>query len=152
MVNQFTNFLTRAGMAPALELCADPDQPAAFTPTPSSSSSHHPNTSNAKMGGKRLILIEDLPNTSHYQTKLAFRSALQQYLASPRVTCPMVVIVSEALSRPGVGETAESTNGDGRLDESVDARSVCGIDVLQAPGCREIKCVTTATVRRWMLN
>ncbi|KAL8292578.1 hypothetical protein RQP46_001190 [Phenoliferia psychrophenolica] len=138
MVNQFHNFLSRAGMAPALELCGDPDVPLSI-PSTSSSASQLPTTPTTKPGGKRLILIEDLPNTSHYQTKLAFRSALQQYLASPRVTCPMVVIVSEALSRPGVGEGAESTNGDGRMDESVDARSVCGIDVLQAPGCREIK-------------
>ena len=138
MVNQLSNFLSRAGMAPALELCADPDAPLSFSST-ASTSSQLPTTSTTKFGGKRLILIEDLPNTSHYQTKLAFRSALQQYLASPRVTCPLVVIVSEALSRPGVGEGAESTNSDGRMDESVDARSVCGIDVLQAAGCREIK-------------
>lgn len=135
MVEQFTSFLARAGMAPALELGPDPS----LLPPPSSSSS---SSSSAPLppseSSKRLILLEDLPNTSHYPTKLALRSALQQYLASPRVTCPLVVIISEALARPGVGLEAESTSGENRRGESVDARSVCGIEVLQAPGCREI--------------
>ncbi|ORY88337.1 Rad17 cell cycle checkpoint protein-domain-containing protein [Leucosporidium creatinivorum] len=134
MVEQFTSFLARAGMAPALELGPDPSLP----PPPSSSSSSSSAPLPPSTRSKRLILLEDLPNTSHYPTKLALRSALQQYLASPRVTCPLVVIVSEALARPGVGLDAESTSGEGRRGESVDARSVCGIDVLQAPGCREI--------------
>ncbi|KAI5475119.1 cell cycle checkpoint protein rad17 [Pseudohyphozyma bogoriensis] len=125
MVQQFTNFLSRAGMAPALD----------FGPSPSSLNS--PTTlSTPSTTRKRLILLEDLPNTSHYPTKLAFRSALAQYLASPRVTCPLVVIISEALARPGV--EAESTGAEGR-GESVDARSVCGVEVLDAPGCRHIQ-------------
>lgn len=134
MVHQFTNFLSRAGMAPALSLGPDPDLP----PTASSSSSNLlaplPSTRS-----KRLVLLEDLPNTSHYPTKLALQSALMQYLASPRVTCPLVVIVSEALSRPGVGMDAESTGGvGGGREDSVDSRSVCGVEVLHSPGCREI--------------
>jgi cell cycle checkpoint protein len=117
MVEQFTSFLARAGMAPALELGPDPSLP---PPSSSSSSSFSAPLPPSKRS-KRLILLEDLPNTSHYPTKLALRSALQQYLA-----------------RPGVGLEAESTSGENRRGESVDARSVCGIDVLQAPGCREI--------------
>lgn len=87
-----------------------------------------------------MILLEDLPNTSHYPTKLALRSALLQYLASPRVNCPLVLIVSEALARPGAGAEADSLSRESsfRRDESVDARSVCGIEVLHSPGCREI--------------
>lgn len=139
MVQQFTSFLARAGMAPALDLGPDPTLP------PPASSSNSSSTTAATLPtsarSKRLILLEDLPNTSHYPTKLALRSALQQYLASPRVTCPLVVIVSEALGRPGVGMEAESTTGENRRGESVDARSVCGVEVLQAPGCREISCV-----------
>ncbi|KAM0750463.1 Rad17-domain-containing protein [Meredithblackwellia eburnea MCA 4105] len=132
LVDHFIHFLSRAGMAPALELVSD-----SLVASTSSSKPSFPPPSQKDQ--KRLILMEDLPNISHYPTKLAFRSALQQYLASPRVTCPLVVIVSEALSRPGVAEGGESTTGFNRLEESVDARSVCGIEVLQAAGCREIQ-------------
>lgn len=114
-------------MTPALDLGQTP-----------SSSTHVPSDASAK----RLILFEDLPNISHYPTKLALRSALAQYLASPRITCPLVVIVSEAFARPGAGHESESLGGDGLgRGESVDSRSVCGVEVLQSPGCREISSV-----------
>jgi cell cycle checkpoint protein len=135
MVNQFSNFLSRAGMAPALDFGPDPDDP---SPVPSASTSSEFNPVPTSKRARRLILLEDLPNTSHFPTKLALRSALLQYLASPRVTCPLVVIISEALSRPGVGPDSESMSGESRRGESVDSRSVCGIEVLEKPGCREI--------------
>lgn len=145
MVNQLSSFLATAGMAPSLEFESS-------IPTSSlsqislSSSISKPSSSKpkpkSKPNSKRLILLEDLPNTSHYPTKLALRSALNQYLTSPRVTCPLVVIVSEALGRPGVGHEAENTGGEGNSrGESVDSRSVCGIEILQSPGCREISYV-----------
>lgn len=140
LVAEFTTFLLRAGMAPSLTLAPDPSFPSSH---PSATSIPviiaPPSTTTTK---KRLILLEDLPNTSHYPTKLALRSALAQYLASPRVTCPLVVIISEALARPGNGIEAESTGNDGGRDESVDARNVCGMEILGAPGCREISCVS----------
>lgn len=134
MVQQFTSFLHRAGMAAALDLGPDP------TLASTSTSSSTPTILDPKR--KRLILLEDLPNTSHYPTKLALRSALLQFLASPRATCPLVVIVSEAFARPGVGTESESTGGDGvGLGENVDARNVCGVEVLQNHACREISSV-----------
>jgi len=135
-VAQFTSFLSRAGMAPALDFGPDDSEPLSATPTSQPSTSQ---TSTAN-GRKRLILLEDLPNVSHYPTKLALRSAVMQFLKSPRVTCPLVLIVSEALARPGVGPDAESVSGDGAIrGESLDARSVCGMDVLGAVGCRLIQ-------------
>jgi cell cycle checkpoint protein len=134
LVQEFTQFLLRAGMSPALTLTPDPS----FRPLSTTSASIPTIISPSTTTTKRLILLEDLPNTSHYPTKLALRSALLQYLASPRVTCPLVLIVSEALSRPGMGEEAESTAFDGGRGDSVDARNVCGIDVLQSPGCHQI--------------
>ncbi|GAA5870623.1 hypothetical protein JCM1840_004819 [Sporobolomyces johnsonii] len=138
VVHRFTSFLARAGMAPALDF-GDSDDPIPSTsscpaPTPSPSASSH------TWSARRLILLEDLPNVSHYPTKLALRSALQQYLSSPRVTCPLVLIVSEALARPGAdadngGAAGWATGGRG---DSVDARAVCGVEVLQHPACREI--------------
>ena len=137
MVQQFTNFLHRAGMSAALDLGPDPTFGSA-----SSSSSSTKAPAIIDTNRKRLILLEDLPNTSHYPTKLALRSALLQFLASPRATCPLVVIVSEAFARPGVGTESESTGGDGvGFGENVDARNVCGVEVLQNHACREISSV-----------
>lgn len=136
MVNRFTNFLSRAGMAPALDFGPDPDEPSSQTQSSATPTPSNPIPTSKR--ARRLVLLEDLPNTSHYPTKLALRSALQQYLASPRVTCPLVVIISEALSRPGVGPESESMSGESRRGESIDSRSVCGLEVLEKPGCREI--------------
>ncbi|BGP51970.1 RFC checkpoint protein Rad17 [Rhodotorula kratochvilovae] len=134
LVHRFTSFLTRAGMAPALDFGPDPSDP---SPASSSSSSSVPPPA---PHARRLLLLEDLPNVSHYPTKLALRSALSQYLSSPRVTAPLVVVVSEALARPGddEGGGAGWMSGNGRRGESVDARSVCGVEVLEHPACREI--------------
>lgn len=130
LVQEFTQFLLRAGMSPALTLMPDPSFRPNSLPSTSIPIINTPSGSTTK----RLILVEDLPNISHYPTKLALRSALSQYLASPRVTCPLVLIVSEALGRPGMGEESEG----GSRGESVDARNVLGIEILQAPGCQQI--------------
>ncbi|GAA5842781.1 hypothetical protein JCM9279_003984 [Rhodotorula babjevae] len=140
LMHRFASFLSRAGMAPALDFGPDPSDPLASSsasPSSSSSSNAPPSTSS-----RRLLLIEDLPNVSHYPTKLALRSALAQYLSSPRVTAPLVLIVSEALARPGDDEAGGGGGGwlagNGRRGESVDARGVCGVEVLEHPACREI--------------
>ncbi|GAA5962263.1 hypothetical protein JCM3765_004725 [Sporobolomyces pararoseus] len=147
MVSKFQSFLTRAGMVPSLEFSnpdsEDDEEEDQVTPptTPLASTSTSTSSSNQK---KRLILLEDLPNVSHYETKQIFRSSLLQYLTSPRVNCPLVLIVSEALSRPGIDSLETITagtgggSGIGRGDENVDSRSVCGLQVLQHPACREI--------------
>ena len=137
MVNRFTSFLSRAGMAPSLDFVDSSPSPASSSLTPSSSSSLSTLSSNPR----RLILLEDLPNISHYPTKLALRSALSQFLTSPRVTCPLVLIVSEALTRPGSEGVSEMIGGvvGGGREESLDSRGVCGVEVLQHPACREIR-------------
>ncbi|GJN94063.1 hypothetical protein Rhopal_007127-T1 [Rhodotorula paludigena] len=125
-------------MAPALDFGPDPLDlsTASSSSAPSSSRSAQPLSAHTR----RLILLEDLPNISHWPTRLALRSALQQYLTSPRVSCPLILVVSEALARPGSDEggAAGWIGGSGRRGESVDARSVCGVEVLQHPACREI--------------
>ncbi|SGY73232.1 BQ5605_C005g03277 [Microbotryum silenes-dioicae] len=141
IVHRFTSFLAQAGMAPALQLGPDPSLPS-IQPKPSTSS-HESGELSSRSKAARLILLEDLPNTSHYLTKLAFRSSIQQYLASPRVTCPIVIIISEALSRPGADSIENNAGGglmfDSRSSDSYDARSVLGNEVLLQPGVREIK-------------
>ncbi|GAA5870913.1 hypothetical protein JCM8547_000031 [Rhodosporidiobolus lusitaniae] len=143
LVYRFSSFLARAGMSPALEFGDfedSPDAPSTSSSRPSSSRAK-PSSSSPPLNPnkRRLILLEDLPNVSHYPTKLALRSAIAQYLASPRVTCPLVVIISEALARPGTDDGVGVTlGGSGSRGDSYDARNVLGIEVLQHAACREI--------------
>lgn len=144
-MHRFASFLSRAGMAPALDFGPDPSDLSASSSSTSPSSSSSTPSAPTNPSSRRLLLIEDLPNVSHYPTKLALRSALAQYLSSPRVTAPLVLIVSEALARPGDDEAGGGgggwLSGNGRRGESVDARGVCGVEVLEHPACREIACV-----------
>ncbi|GAA5938024.1 Rad24p [Sporobolomyces koalae] len=139
MMNRFTSFLARAGMAPSLDF-VDSSSELDSAPIASTSKSGPHLASISNVSTRRLILLEDLPNISHYPTKLALRSALQQFLTSPRVTCPLVLIVSEAFARPGVDSNEISASGGGWLktEDSIDSRAVCGVQVLQHPACREI--------------
>ncbi|GEM11224.1 cell cycle checkpoint protein rad17 [Rhodotorula toruloides] len=136
LVHRFSSFLARAGMASALDFGPDPADPVSSTSAAMSSAELDEGSSSTR----RLILLEDLPNVSHYPTKLALRSAISQYLTSPRVTSPLVVIVSEAMARPGDddGGGADWLSGNGRRGESLDARSVLGVEVINHPACREI--------------
>ncbi|GAA5883191.1 hypothetical protein JCM3774_002414 [Rhodotorula dairenensis] len=159
LVHRFTSFLARAGMAPALDFGPEPE------PVPSTSSSNSPLRGSffpappppppSTLTRKRLVLLEDLPNVSHWPTKLALRSAVQQYLSSPRVTAPLVIIISEALARPGdeSGGGAGWLSGNGRRGESIDARGVLGVEILNHPACREISFNPIApTIMRKALN
>ncbi|GAA6015227.1 hypothetical protein JCM10207_003651 [Rhodosporidiobolus poonsookiae] len=141
LTTRFTSFLARAGMAPALDFASYEESHEA--PSNSSSSSRSSSSklasSSSSKNKRRLILLEDLPNVSHYPTKLALRSAIAQYLASPRVTCPLVIIISEALARPGADDGGGIVlGGHGGRGDSLDARSVLGVELLQHPACREI--------------
>ena len=142
LVHRFTSFLARAGMAPALDF--GPEEPVPSTSTsksaPRKSFFPPPPPSSSTRHRRRLILLEDLPNVSHWPTKQALRSAVQQYLSSPRVTAPLVIIVSEALARPGdeTGGGAGWLSGNGRRGESIDARGVLGVEILESPACRNI--------------
>ncbi|GAA6039753.1 hypothetical protein JCM8097_004201 [Rhodosporidiobolus ruineniae] len=140
LMNRFSSFLASAGMAPALDFVDFEDSSDA---PPSSSSSSRASSSKLPLSppsskSRRLILLEDLPNVSHFPTKLALRSAIAQYLASPRVTCPLVVVISEALARPGADDGGGVSLGGGGRGDSFDARSVLGVELLQHPACREI--------------
>ncbi|GAA5979469.1 hypothetical protein JCM5350_003916 [Sporobolomyces pararoseus] len=144
MIQKFNSFLTRAGMVPSLEFTnPDSSDEEGAQQSPVASTSSNLKAEDTPTRRRRLILLEDLPNISHFQTKQAFRSSLLQYLTSPRVNCPLVLIVSEALTRPGIDSLENSGGGGGggfinRGDENVDSRSVCGLQILQHPACREI--------------
>jgi cell cycle checkpoint protein len=146
LVHRFSSFLARAGMTPALDFgdfedaTDSPSSSSSFSKA-SSSSTNKSSFDSLPANNRRLILLEDLPNVSHFPTKLALRSAIAQYLASPRVTCPLVVVISEALARPGTDDGGGiALSGGGGRGDSYDARSVLGIEILQNPACREIQC------------
>jgi len=139
VVEKFKSFLSRAGMVPSLEFVNSPnhDEDNAHSPRIASTSSVTKSSSSGSSGSnRRLILVEDLPNVSHYSTKMKFRSILTEYLMSPRVDCPIVLIVSEALSRPGDDDNQRERGGG---QDNLDSRSLCGLKILQHPACREIQ-------------
>lgn len=99
---------------------------------------------------RKLILVEDLPNIFTSQgTRTAFRNALTSFATSKRFTSiasnanvPLVLIVSEALTRPGQNEGENAANRyQGSGEQSVSVRSVVPPDVLRAPVAAEFKYV-----------
>lgn len=97
---------------------------------------------------RKLILVEDLPNIFTSQgTRTSFRNALIAFAASKRFTSvaananvPLVVIVSEALTRPGQNEGENAANRyQGSGEQSVSVRSVVPPDVMRVPVTAEFK-------------
>lgn len=100
---------------------------------------------------RKLILVEDLPNIFTSQgTRTAFRNALTSLANSKRFTSvapnanvPLVIIVSEALTRPGQNEGENAANRyQGTGEQSVSVRSVVPPDVLRASVAAEFKYVS----------
>lgn len=168
--NQFPAFLAKATLASSLRfgvLTSDDRIAVAKDPTITTKESFtkakaKPSTLNdftipktasthsAADGPKRrkLILIEDLPNIFTSQnTKNAFRDALgalatsKRYNnAAPNANVPVVVIVSESLTRPGQNEGELAANRyQGSGEQSVSVRSVLPPDVLRSPVTAEFK-------------
>ncbi|KAJ2654661.1 RFC checkpoint protein Rad17 [Coemansia sp. RSA 1200] len=82
-IRQFDDFLRRAERYSSLSLHPD-DIP-----------SGRPNSDN---GGK-FILIDDLPNIAHHDTREAFGAALSRFVATPASrSFPMVIVVTECFS------------------------------------------------------
>ena len=99
---------------------------------------------------RKLILLEDLPNIfTSSLTRTTFRSALLSYAQSKRVSSssimvnanvPLVIIVSETLTRPGQNEGELAANRyQGSGEVSVSVRSVVPPDVVRAPGSVEYR-------------
>lgn len=98
---------------------------------------------------RRMLLIEDLPNIfTSPATRTSFRSALTAFSSTKRhsasleanANVPLVIIVSEALTRPGQNEgelAASRYQGSG--EQSVSVRTVVPPDVLHAPSSAEFK-------------
>ena len=111
-------------------------------PAKSSLSSTRPAT-------RRMLLVEDLPNIfTSPGTRASFRSALMAYSSTkrlnaslePNANVPLVIIVSEALTRPGQNEGENAVlRYQGSGEQSVSVRTVVPVEVLQAPSTAEFK-------------
>lgn len=97
---------------------------------------------------RKLILVEDLPNIfTSPGTRTSFRNSLTALASSKRFTSiapnanvPLVIIVSEALTRPGQNEGENAANRyQGSGEQSVNVRSVVPPEVLHAPVAAEFK-------------
>lgn len=126
----FTSFVSRAAVAPTLTLAPE------GSTSKISASSKSQSFDDDGDSRRKLLVVEDLPNVSHWPTRQRFQASLRQFLNSPRARCPLVVVVSDALVRPG-GSADEGGFSSG--DSSLDARSTCGVEVLGSPACRAIR-------------
>ncbi|KAI7825957.1 Rad17 cell cycle checkpoint protein-domain-containing protein [Kickxella alabastrina] len=78
VVRQFGNFLMRAERYAALPTATDGTQ---------------------RTHGSRIILVDDLPNIGHRETRDAFRQALLRFISLPvQQSCPLVMVVTEAFA------------------------------------------------------
>ena len=108
-----------------------------------------PDLKPSRPASRRMLLVEDLPNIfTSTATRSSFRSALMAYSSTkrlnaslePNANVPLVVIVSEALTRPGQNEgelAASRYQGSG--EQSVSVRTVVPVEVIHAPSTAEFK-------------
>jgi cell cycle checkpoint protein len=119
----FTAFMARASSVPTLQFTSD-----------------EPIKSESKRR-KKVILVEDLPNIfSSEVTRAAFRNTLVGFVKAHRgaaIAVPMVLIISEALSKPSTDNewAAESYN----WNDNVSVRSILPPEILKGGKCTEIK-------------
>lgn len=165
LTNQFSAFLSKASHASSLKFgTLTADDKIAISPTakaletqaqaPSKSDiTSFASTSNHASGSttparRKLILVEDLPNIfTAPSTKTAFRNALIALATSKRITSPapnanipVVIIISEALLKPGANEGENAANRyQGSGQENISVRNIVPTDVLRSPVCAEIK-------------
>lgn len=106
-------FLSSASRYPSLALQEDGEEKQAVLKPPSRSSS------------RRIILLEDLPNLSHFPTRSAFLATLEAFLEqSGDCNTPLVVILSESAPHLDDWGTEESRrNFKDHKRESLSVRS-----------------------------
>lgn len=85
---------------------------------------------------RKIILIEDLPNTFSSSSgtssaKLAFQETLKRYLASPLHKYPLILIITETEPR---GE-----DNDWRCSDAMSLRTLMTREILDSPNCKQIQ-------------
>lgn len=95
-----------------------------------------------------MVLVEDLPNVFHTDTRIAFQKALLQWLYSPEELLPPLVVCLTECELEN-----ESSNGYG-VDYSFTAESVLGKELLSHPKLTRIKFnpINTTLMKKHLKN
>lgn len=128
--DKFHNFLTRATSSSSIF-------DSSSRPAPSASASQGPPSSH----GRRVVLLEDLPNVLHPPTQAAFHSSLQSLVAQP-ASAPVVIIASDAGVRgEGDSDGFSTQSWKGKTREVVDVRTVLPASLMHSAYVAQISCV-----------
>ena len=133
--DKFHTFLSRATNSASV-LSAP-----ASAPVSSQCSSSSQRTSSSAHG-RRVVLLEDLPNILHPPTQAAFQSSLYSAVVNQAYTPPVVIIISDAGvrgERDIDGFSSQTWKGKGR--DVVDVRTVLPPSLLHSPYVTQISCV-----------
>ncbi|KAJ1806501.1 RFC checkpoint protein Rad17, partial [Coemansia sp. RSA 2599] len=102
VVRQFADFLMRAERYSALAL------------TQSSSGVSRLHGAHDQGSRGRIILVDDMPNIGHRETRESFRSALLRFVSLPvQRSCPMVIVVTEAYAEQQALDVDPAASGRG---------------------------------------
>ena len=128
---KFQTFLTRAAS------CRPLFAPSSMTPhgSQSTQSSRTSQVSGAstQFSGRRIILLEDLPNILHAPTQTSFHDALEAFVAAHEASVvPLVLIISDAGLR-GEGAEGDVPRWRSRGKEAMDVRNVLPPSLLNSP-------------------
>ncbi|KAI0084967.1 Rad17 cell cycle checkpoint protein-domain-containing protein [Irpex rosettiformis] len=108
----------------------------------SSSYSYSPSSSQRPLSrdqGRRVVLLEDLPNILHPPTQTAFQSSLYSAVMNQGASFPIVIVISDAGARgesDSDGLPSQTWKGKGR--EVVDIRTVLPPSLLHSPYVTQI--------------
>ncbi|SNX83292.1 related to cell cycle checkpoint protein RAD17 [Melanopsichium pennsylvanicum] len=139
-IERFTDFLSKAAKFPTLHFQASDNN---------ASSSLHTLDATHDIKPNRLILLEDLPNLHHLQTKLLFQASIEQYIQqSTQLTArgfpnvPIVLIVTESTPREDedrwAGDSSTNTWRE-RIASIIDTRTALGEIIRKNPAYTEIR-------------
>lgn len=111
-------------------------------PASTSVSSQCSSSSQRTSSGRRVILLEDLPNILHPPTQAAFQSSLYSTVVNQAYTPPVVIVISDAGvrgERDSDNFSSQTWKGKGR--DVVDVRTVLPPTLLHSPYVTQISCV-----------
>jgi cell cycle checkpoint protein len=147
LFTKFEAFLGRASTCGNLFTSTQND------PKPSSSSSSSDKSSTPQPPAKpkytrRIILLEDLPNILHANTRTQFHELLHSLVVSPQqAAVPIVIVLSDAGLRGEASDERLSTGVWKRDSDGVlDIRTVLSKDLLHGPYVTQVRLVRSIVV------
>ena len=138
LFSKFETFLARASTCNNLFRDAAPLASSSQAAPSSSTKLTQPSTNDNK---RRIILLEDLPNLLHNDTKARFHEAFQSLVIDPSPNpVPIVIIVSDTGTRGEASDERLSAGSSYREQDGViDIRTVLPKDMLNGPYVTQIR-------------